>query len=134
MADFAPPELPRARFRFATFGLERPREELALRIGERVGAMMAAGLAEEVAALRAAGAGAEDPGMQAIGYREFFELEAGAEASGGAAARASVAEAIERDTRRYAKRQMTFFRKLPGIEWIGPSPADLAAKLAPYLR
>jgi tRNA dimethylallyltransferase len=121
MSDFAPPEVPRSRFRFAVFGLERPREVLARRIGERVEAMMAAGLAEEFAALVRSGAAADAPGMQAIGYREFFECAA---ARGGAAA---IAEAIARDTRQYAKRQMTFFRKLPGIEWIGLDPSGGAA-------
>jgi tRNA dimethylallyltransferase len=130
MAEFAPSSSPRSRFRFAVFGVERPREELAARIGERVAAMMAAGLADEVAALRRAGARAEDPGMQAIGYREFFEAEAAATAQGsGVGALAAVAEAIARDTRQYAKRQMTFFRKLPGIEWVGPDPEALATRL-----
>jgi tRNA dimethylallyltransferase len=119
MADFAPASAPRSRFRFATFGVEREKGEVAVRIDERVDAMMAAGLAEEVASLRRNGAVAEDPGMQAIGYREFFE----------ASIAGSVAEAIKRDTRRYAKRQMTFFRNLPGIEWIGPDPDALASRL-----
>lgn len=121
MADFAPPLAPRSRFRFATFGVERKREELAARIGARVDAMMAAGLADEAAALRRAGARPEDPGMQAIGYREFL-----GDGPGDAAA---VAEAIKRDTRQYAKRQMTFFRRLPGIEWIPPEPEALASRL-----
>jgi tRNA dimethylallyltransferase len=134
MAAFAPSSEPRSRFRFAIFGIERPREEIAARIGERVDAMMGSGLAEELAALRHSGATAGDPGMQAIGYREFFES-----AGGGLA---EIAEAIKRDTRQYAKRQMTFFRKLPGIEWTRPDPsartgtddAALAEALAFRLR
>jgi tRNA dimethylallyltransferase len=55
--------------------------------------------------------------MQAIGYREFFELE-------GSPLKA-IAEAIELHTRQYAKRQMTFFRALPGIQWIAPEPEQL---------
>ena len=35
---------------------------------------------------------------------------------------------IKRDSRQYAKRQMTFFRKLPGIEWIDPEPAAFASR------
>jgi tRNA dimethylallyltransferase len=60
--------------------------------------------------------------MQAIGYREFFERDADLVA---------VADAIKRDTRQYAKRQMTFFRKLPGIVWLKPDSAALAAALRP---
>jgi tRNA dimethylallyltransferase len=129
MAAFAPSSSPRPLFRFATFGLERPREELAARIGARVDAMMAAGLADEVTALRRAGHGSGSPGMQAIGYREFFALEFLGPGAGGPAALGKVAEAIKGDTRRYAKRQMTFFRRLPGIEWIGPDPGAFASRL-----
>jgi tRNA dimethylallyltransferase len=121
MADFAPASAPRSRFRFATFGVERARGEVVARINERVDAMIGAGLAEEVASLREAGAVPGDPGMQAIGYREFFESE-----TAGGRSLASVAEAIKRDTRRYAKRQMTFFRNLPAIDWIGPDPSARA--------
>jgi tRNA dimethylallyltransferase len=121
LADFAAPLAPRSAFRFAVIGVERPREELAARIGARVDAMMAAGLAEEAAALRRAGYGADAPGMRAIGYREFFEA-----ADGGPN---RIAEAIKGDTRRYAKRQMTFFRGLPGIEWMPPDPDALASRL-----
>ena len=156
MADFAPSDLPRAGYRFALFGVERPREELAARIAARVGEMMDSGLAAEVASLVASGAEAGDPGMQAIGYREFFDpsirgsvspggLAAGGDTGGAPAGGApgtnsilpgdaAVAEAIVRDTRRYAKRQMTFFRKLPGIRWIPPEPDALAEGLRAFLR
>jgi tRNA A37 N6-isopentenylltransferase MiaA len=40
-----------------------------------------------------------------------------------------IADAIKLDTRQYAKRQMTFFRRLPGIEWIDPDPEALASRL-----
>jgi tRNA dimethylallyltransferase len=133
MADFAGPSVPRTRYRFAVIGIERPREELAARIEARVDAMMAAGLAEEADALRRAGYGPDAPGMQAIGYREFFELS-----DDGKEGLARAAEAIKADTRRYAKRQMTFFRGLPGIEWMPPDAEALASRLrsivqaAPY--
>lgn len=127
MADFASPASPRSRYRFATIGVMRPREEILARIGARVDAMMAAGLAEEVAALRAAGARADDPGMAAIGYREFFDPRFGIDPMG--AELKEIADAIKLDTRQYAKRQMTFFRRLPGIEWIDPDPEALASRL-----
>ncbi len=119
MADFAAPTEPRPGRRFLVLGIAPPPSELAARIDSRVDAMMAVGLADEVASLRAAGHGPEEPGMKAIGYREFFAAD-GIEA---------VSKAIKLDTRRYAKRQMTFFRKLPGIEWIDPEPGALASRV-----
>src|SRR5208282_657908 len=116
IAEFAPPRGPRAGRRFLTIGIAPPHEEIAARIGLRVDGMMAAGLAEEVADLRAAGHRAGEPGMRAIGYREFF-------ADGGLD---EIAERIKLDSRSYAKRQMTFFRKLPGIEWISADPEEFA--------
>lgn len=119
MAEFAAGSAPREGYRFAVYGIAPDTAALYARIGERVDAMMAAGLAEECAALRAAGHGPGEPGMRAIGYREFFECEGQAEA----------AERIRLDTRRYAKRQMTYFRGLPGIRWIDPDPNELGSLL-----
>lgn len=118
MADFAASTEPRAGRRLVVLGIAPTPAALASRIDARVDAMMAAGLAEEAAGLRAAGHGPDEPGMKAIGYREFFESE-GIEA----------ANAIKLDTRRYAKRQMTFFRKLPAIEWIDPEPEVFAKRV-----
>lgn len=72
MADFAAPSVPRSRYRFLLVELSRPREELRRRIDARVDAMFARGLAAEVETLVASGYGLDDPGMKAIGYREFF--------------------------------------------------------------
>ena len=130
MSDFAAGTEPRPGYRFAVFGLAPERAELARRIGARVDAMFAAGLPAEVAALRAAGRGRGDPGMKAIGYREFLETEGTAEGDVPAGDLSAIAERIKLDTRRYAKRQMTFFRPLPGIEWIGPDPRLFAARVA----
>jgi tRNA dimethylallyltransferase len=134
MAEFAASAEPRAGRSFLTIGIAPPPEELVARIGLRVDAMLAAGLAEEVATLRAAGHGAGAPGMRAIGYREFFEPEglAGGLASGLASGLAleAIADKIKLDTKRYAKRQMTFLRKLPGIEWIASDPKELASRVS----
>lgn len=108
--DFAPPTSLRSRWNFLVVELARPRDEVYARIGTRVEAMMAAGLADEVAALRAAGYGPGDPGLKAIGYSEFLE----AEAEGRGRDLPAIAQAIKLDTRRYAKRQLTFFRGIPG--------------------
>lgn len=117
---------PRRDYRCLFVGLERPRPELHARIERRVDRMLAAGLADEVEALRARGYGPSDPGMKAIGYREFFE-------SGGNAERAR--DLIMRNTRQYARRQIVFFRSLPGVTWIGADDFDgLKLLIAEFLR
>jgi len=62
----------RKEYRFLLIGLERPREELYRLINERCAGMFRAGLPAEVRRLFDAGYRPEDPGMKAIGYREFF--------------------------------------------------------------
>jgi tRNA dimethylallyltransferase len=96
-------------YRFLAFALERGREELNARIDARVDGMFDAGLAREVALLREAGFVASDPGMQAIGYREFFDPEAASLGEG------AIRERIKIDSRKYAKRQETFIRPMRGI-------------------
>ena len=76
--------------------------------------MIEAGLAEEVASLVKAGYGPGDPGLKAIGYSEFLEAWATAGPGGRETGLAAIAEAIKLDTRRYAKRQATFFPGHPG--------------------
>jgi len=131
LADFAAPTQARAAWDFLVLGIERPREELNARIDARVDAMLAAGLAGEVARLAAAGYGPGDPGMKAIGYREFFAREFFARDAGEATA--SLRDSIALDTRRYAKRQMTYFRALPGMRWIEPRAEALEAELRAFL-
>lgn len=97
-------------------GLDRPREKLYKRIDERVEAMFRAGLPEEVERLRRSGYGSGAPGMRAIGYREFFE---------GAT---DVKGLIQRNTRRYAKRQMTFARRIGCIEWVAADDHDAVVR------
>ncbi len=81
-----------------------PPEVLAERIDRRVRAMVADGLLEETARLLEAGYRREDPGMSGVGYREMVDHVEG---------RLSLAQAVERAqaaTRRYARRQRTWFR------------------------
>jgi len=81
-----------------------PRDLLARRIETRAGAMLAAGLVDEVRALLAAHVPADAPGFSAVGYREVIEVLDGRREAG------SLAGAIAQATRRYAKRQDTWFR------------------------
>ena len=122
---FAPESRPRDRYRFLILGVVRDREALKERIAARVDAMFAAGLEAEVQALREAGYGPEDPGLKAIGYREFFELEG--------ASREEIAAAVCLHTVQYAKRQMTFMRALPGMRWIEPSVDALASEIEAFI-
>ncbi|MDR0601509.1 MAG: tRNA (adenosine(37)-N6)-dimethylallyltransferase MiaA [Treponema sp.] len=114
---------PGSPFSFVIAGIRRPREELYRRINERSAAMFRGGLAGEVRRLAEAGYGPGNPGMRAIGYREFFIEEE--EGNGGAQGRftlsedlPAVEELVARNSRRYAKRQITWFASIPGVRWI----------------
>lgn len=97
-------------------GLRRGREDLAARIAARTRAMLETGLVEEVRDLLRRGVPAGAKPMGAIGYRQIvYHLE-------GRFTLTEAARRITRDTRRYAKRQMTWFRREPGLRWIDLQP------------
>ncbi len=101
------------QYEAASFVLSCPRPLLYARIEARVEAMIAAGWLEEVRRLYAAGLTAAHQPMQAIGYRHLLEyLLHNGDFS-------AVVAMIKRDTRRFAKRQCTWFRREPMIwlEW-----------------
>jgi len=105
------------RYRFIPLGLFRPREELYRRIDERCAAMFSQGLPDEVRGLYEAGYTPRDPGLRAIGYREFFvEDETLPGVYRLSHDLAGVGELVARSSRRYAKRQVTFFASLPGAK------------------
>jgi tRNA dimethylallyltransferase len=108
----------RPAYRFLIIGLERPREELYRRINERCAAMFRAGLPEEAAGLWKKGYTPKDPGLRAIGYREFFMEDEGVYRLSGDFA--AVEALAAQNSRRYAKRQITYFASLPGVRWIAP--------------
>jgi tRNA dimethylallyltransferase len=116
--SFAWPREPRADMRFLVIGLDRPREDVYGRIDARVRAMFAGGLVDEVKSLLGMGFGPADPGMRGIGYRQILDMRRGCETL------AEVRERIARETRRYAKRQLTFFRAVPGVSWMCPEDRD----------
>ncbi len=92
-------------------GLRMPRELLYARIERRVDEMMEQGLFEEVKALRAAGYAPELPAMQGLGYKQLIRC------LDGACALPEAIEEIKRETRRYAKRQITWFKRDTRIHW-----------------
>ncbi|MBR5343452.1 MAG: tRNA (adenosine(37)-N6)-dimethylallyltransferase MiaA [Oscillospiraceae bacterium] len=100
------------------------RAALYARIDRRVDAMADQGLFEEVAGLLADGVPADCTAMQAIGYKEA------AQALRGEISRAEALEQIKMASRRYAKRQLTWFRRAPDalwIEWTGEPDFSAAA-------
>jgi tRNA dimethylallyltransferase len=104
-------------FRFLLLALEREREELYKRINERCAEMFRQGLPEEAAALFRSGYTPHDPGLKAIGYKEFFvEDEPGNFRL--SQDLVAVQELIARNSRRYAKRQICYFASIPGIRRI----------------
>jgi tRNA dimethylallyltransferase len=113
----APSQLWTAETRHPTVmgALTMDRDELARRIDARVDAMVAAGAGDEVRA--AAQAGASPTARKALGFEELLRGDV---------------EAMKTKTRRYAKRQLTWLRKLPGVEPIdvtGRAPEDVAAEI-----
>lgn len=86
--------------------LTLPREALRRRIADRVDAMLAAGLVDEVRGLLARGVPADAAGLDGVGYREVAAMLTAGERQPAAELR----EAIAAATRRYAKRQETWFR------------------------
>lgn len=93
-------------------GLDMDRAALYERIGARVDSMMASGLLDEVRDLLRAGYRDALTASQAIGYKELVPvLEEGADAD-------AAVEAVKQATRRYAKRQLTWFRADPRVVWL----------------
>ena len=101
-------------------GLDRERGELYKRIDLRVEIMFRQGLLSEFRDLLKQGYDEDSPGLQAIGYREIFLFQ-----RNGCLRLKDIKELIARNTRRYAKRQITFFRKIPEVRWFHPDDEKL---------
>jgi tRNA dimethylallyltransferase len=102
-------------FNIVKIGLELPREDLYQRINKRVDEMMQHGLAEEVKGLQKF---QKLNALQTVGYRELFGHFVGDLSLDDAV------EAIKINTRHYAKRQMTWFKKDEEVKWFSPSDVD----------
>ncbi len=104
-----PPELAR---RVRVLALNPPREALYKRINERAETMFERGLVEEVQGLIDEGVASDAKAFQAHGYRRVVEhLE-------GKRSREDALNQMKLDTRHYAKRQLTWWRSWPGVEWV----------------
>jgi tRNA dimethylallyltransferase len=99
-------------FEIIKIGLDRPREELYQRIDQRMELMLSKGLVEEVQGLfpnRGLNA------LQTLGYTEIFDFLEGKYDE------QEMIRLLKRNSRRYAKRQLTWFRKDPLIRWFHPN-------------
>jgi tRNA dimethylallyltransferase len=117
---------------FATHfvGLNPAREELYRRIDQRVERMFEAGLVEEVCGLLARGIPASAKPFEAIGYRHVIEdIDS-------CIPREETIRIIQRDTRRYAKRQITWFRRQCEVTWFDGSgdSEEIKNKVHQFLR
>ncbi|MBP2655298.1 MAG: miaA [Firmicutes bacterium] len=111
----------------AVIGLTMNRSELYSRINQRVDDMISAGLVEEVAVLIKKGISTEAQAMQGIGYKEIAlylngELEL-----------PLAIDKIKQATRNFAKRQLTWFRKMPYIHWVDIGDYDNHNEIMAYI-
>ena len=111
LASFSELRTPSHSLRPIALCLTRDRTELYERVDRRVDKLMEAGLVEEVCGLREMGFTEKDIAMKGIGYKEILHcLELGEDPR-------SAAELIKLNTRHYAKRQLTWFRRYPEMRW-----------------
>jgi tRNA dimethylallyltransferase len=104
--------------------LDRPRSEIYARIERRTGLLLAGGMIEEAAAVLASGVNPESPTFKAHGYPEIaLHLAGGIN-------RTELTRRLNQVTRNYAKRQMTWFRRLDGAVPVPVSGAEPAAETA----
>jgi tRNA dimethylallyltransferase len=124
------PREPIKDFKIHFVGLNPPKEELYRRINERVRQMFHAGLVEEVGRLLASGVPPSAKPLEAIGYRQVIA------AVDSSIPQEETIRIIQRDTRRYAKRQMTWFRKQSEVIWFdGPGDSEeIKNKVRQFLK
>jgi tRNA dimethylallyltransferase len=115
LSSFKLSEKIRDDYPMVIIGLERDRSELYSRIDRRVDIMFEQGLIGEIQKLMNKGVHSDFPSMRGIGYSEFFEMK-----NRGCMTIEDLKEKIKQDSRRYAKRQITFFKSLKGVKWFSP--------------
>lgn len=113
--SFRKAEIKKRPFKILLIGLQRPREELFRRIGLRVDQMMADGLLEEVKSVQLY---RELNALNTVGYKEILKY------LDGECPLDMAVEKIKRNTRIYAKKQMTWFKKNENIKWFNPDDSE----------
>jgi tRNA dimethylallyltransferase len=114
----------RSIYHLAAAGLTRSRDALRNRIETRVEEMLAHGLAAEARELADRGLGAT--ARQALGYRQVLETPGAGDEE--------LRERIAAATRRYARRQESWFKSDPRIRWFGAERVDLVERLADHFH
>lgn len=125
-------EEPTRDYRALLMGLTRPREDLYQRINERVIQLVEEGLIDEVKGLLSRGLTAEDTSMKGIGYKEIigylsgqYDLE-------------TAIDTVQKNTRHYAKRQMTWFKKYKDMKWFDislyPCPEAVTKDMLQWIK
>jgi len=120
---------PVAGFHLLKIGLKLERKELYRKIEERVDKMFRRGLVEEARCLLEKGIAADSPPFRALGYKPVLRH------LNGEITLEEAVDQVKKDTRHYAKRQMTWFRKMEGVRWFEadntePISSAVAAHLA----
>ena len=103
-----------AKYNYTAIAIDYPRDELYERINQRVDEMFEKGLVNEVKQLLENGITGENQCMQAIGYKEVLQCIKNGDND------STMRDIIKQNTRHYAKRQITFFKKFEGIVWLKP--------------
>lgn len=110
------------RFPFEAVAFDFPREVLYERIERRVDLMLEGGLVEEVKTLLESGVPENAQCMQGIGYKEVVDFLKNK------CLRSTMSDIIKQNTRNYAKRQLTFFKRMQNLHWISPQEISCAAE------
>lgn len=114
-SSFRKPSNEKKPFGVIKIGLERPREELYDRINLRMDQMISEGLFDEAASLYPY---KDHNALQTVGYKEIFDH------IDGQYDKEEAIRLLKRNSRRYAKRQMTWFRKDENTEWFHPNQLE----------
>jgi tRNA dimethylallyltransferase len=113
----------RMRHKSRLIGLNRDRADLYRRIELRVESYITSGLVEEVARLLDCGLHPEQQSMRALGYRQIVPAIMGERSLD------ESVDILKRDTRRFAKRQLTWFKAQADVEWIHIEPGETSAQM-----
>ena len=121
-------EYSESKYNMLMYGLTMEREKLYDGINKRVDTMITDGLIKEVKALLLRGFDSRMTSMQAIGYKEVIDYLEGMNTL------EEAIEAIKQNTRRFAKRQLTWFRRDRRIEWLHVETKQTIANLAQQIN
>ncbi len=110
------------KYDYLALAIDYSREQLYDRINKRVDQMVDLGIVEEVEKLIDNGINIENQCLQGIGYKEIYSYLMGE------ISLENAIELIKLNTRHYAKRQITFFKRLPNLTWIKPEECDIVVE------